>query len=348
VGALFGANPDPATAGIRARFNSNLGQPGCLTGTPFYLGLDNNHGAAVDLMTVLLHEFGHGLGFLTVTNGTTGAQLAGFPAAFDHFLFDNTIGLNWVSMTDAQRAASAINPRKLAWNGANVTAAVPTVLAAGTPELTATAPSTIAGTYLVGAASFGPPLSTAGTFGEVMPVVDQPDGTGLACTALNTANSMAVNGRIALIDRGTCGFNVKVGNAQAAGAIGVIIADNVAGSPPPGLGGTDPTITIPSVRITQADGATFKTALRTRSRLHSGVFVNMDLNPAVFSGADPSGRALLFTPNPFQGGSSVSHWDTSAFPNLLMEPAINGDLTHSVITPQDLTFLTLKDLGWNP
>src|SRR5215468_3081861 len=50
--AIFGANLDPATAGIRARFNSNLGQAGCLTGTPFYLGLDNNHGAAVDLLTV--------------------------------------------------------------------------------------------------------------------------------------------------------------------------------------------------------------------------------------------------------------------------------------------------------
>lgn len=346
--AIFGSNLDPATAGIRARFNSNLGQAGCLTGTPFYLGLDNNHGAAIDLVTVLLHEFGHGLGFLTVTNGTTGAFLAGFPAAFDHFLFDNTIGLDWVSMSNTQRAASSINPRKLAWTGPNVTAAVPSVLQAGTPELTATAPSSIAGTYLVGAASFGPPLTSTGTFGEVMPVVDQPDGTGLACTPLNTLNSAAVNGKIALVDRGVCGFNIKVGNAQAAGAIGVIVVDNVAGSPPPGLGGTDPTITIPAVRITLDDGTTFKNALRTRSRLHSGVFVNMDLNLAVFSGADPSGRPLLFTPNPFQGGSSVSHWDTSAFPNLLMEPAINGDLTHSVLSPQDLTFLTLKDLGWNP
>jgi hypothetical protein len=29
-----------------------------------------------------------------------------------------------------------------------------------------------------------------------------------------------------------------------------------------------------------------------------------------------------------------------------MEPAINGDLTHSVIPPQDLTFRLLQDLGW--
>lgn len=51
--------------------------------------------------------------------------------------------------------------------------------------------------------------------------------------------------------------------------------------------------------------------------------------------------------NPFQCGSSVSHFDTSAFPNQLMEPAINGDLTHEVTIPNDLTFQLFKDIGWN-
>jgi PA domain len=340
--AIFGANLDPATAGIRARFNSNLGQAGCLTGTPFYLGLDNNHGTAVDLVTVLLHEFGHGLGFSTVTNAQTGAYLAGFPGAYDHFLFDDTLSLDWTQMTSAQRATSSLNTRKLSWDGPNVTALVPTVLQAGTPELTATAPSTIAGTYLVGTASFGPSLTSPGLFGEVMPVVDQPDGTGLACNPLNASNTAAVSGKVALVDRGVCSFNIKAQVVQAAGAVAMIVVDNVAGSPPPGLGGTDPTIPIPSIRITLADGA------KTRSRGHSGVLVVMDTNPAVYAGADPAGRALVFTPNPFQSGSSVSHWDTIATPNLLMEPAINGDLTHSVTSPQDLTFALLKDIGWNP
>jgi hypothetical protein len=30
-----------------------------------------------------------------------------------------------------------------------------------------------------------------------------------------------------------------------------------------------------------------------------------------------------------------------------MEPAINGDLTHEVTVPKDLTFELLKDIGWN-
>jgi hypothetical protein len=346
--ARFGSDLDTTSAEIRARFNSNLGQTGCLTGSPFYLGLDNNHGTNIDLLTVLLHEFGHGLGFSTVTNAQTGAYLSGFPSAFDQFLFDNTQGLAWTAMTNAQRAQSSINPRQLAWTGANVTAGVPIALQPGTARLRGLAPATVAGTYLVGTASFGPPLNPGGLSGELMPVVDQPDGTGLACNPFNAANTLAVNGKIALIDRGVCSFNIKAENAQAAGAIGVIIVDNVAGSPPPGLGGTDPTVTIPSIRITLSDGAIFKSALRFRSRNRSGVMVKMELDMNTFAGADASGRALLFTPNPFQSGSSVSHWDTIATPNLLMEPAINGDLTHSVNLPQDLTFALLKDIGWNP
>jgi hypothetical protein len=54
----------------------------------------------------------------------------------------------------------------------------------------------------------------------------------------------------------------------------------------------------------------------------------------------------MYAPNPNQPGSSVSHYDTSAIPNLLMEPAINADLTHEVKPPRDLTFPLLKDIGW--
>ena len=343
--ALVGVNLDPATNEIRARFNSNLGQPGCLTGVPFYLGLDNNHGTAIDLFTVLLHEFGHGLNFQTFTNGSTGAYLVGFPSVFDHFLFDQTANKGWVQMTNAERAASAINPRKLSWIGANVTNAVPSVLTAGTPELEVSAPASVAGLYLVGAAAFGPQLSSGPFGGELMPVVDT-SAAGPGCNPLSSANAAAVSGKVALIDRGVCGFTVKVKNAQDAGAVAVLIGDNVAGSPPAGLGGADPTITIPSVRITLADSNTLKAQLRYRSRTHSGVFVSLQVDNSVFAGADSANRVLLYTPNPFQGGSSVSHWDTSAFRNLLMEPAINGDLTHSLEPPADLTLPLLRDLGW--
>jgi len=345
---LTGVDEDPTTAQIRARFNVNLGQPGCLTGTFFYLGLDNNHGANVDLVTVLTHEFGHGLGFQTFTNGNTGAQFLGLPSIWDHYLLGSQTGLLWKDMTDAQRAASALTGNRLVWIGAAVTSALPGVLQLGTPGLGISGPAAGAATgdYLVGTASFGPALSAVPVIGQVMPVVDQANGTGLACNPLSALNALAVKNNIGLVDRGTCTFNVKVKNLQDAGAIAVLVADNVAGSPPPGLGGADATITIPAVRITLADATTIKAQLTHRSRTTSGVIGRLGVNTSQYAGADALGRALMYAPNPYQSGSSVSHWDISAFPNQLMEPAINSDLTHQVTPPQDLTFRLLQDIGW--
>jgi len=347
---LNGTDLDPATADINANFNVNLGQAGCLTGTFFYLGLDNLHGANIDLVTVLTHEFAHGLGFQTFTSGSTGAQLAGFPSSWDDFLFDTTTALTWTAMTAAQRVTSAINTQKLVWTGANTVAAVPGVLQLGLPLLGVSAPAPVAGNYIVGTAAFGPAVSSPGVTGEVAQVLDTAGNLGLACTALSALNAASVAGKIALVDRGTCTFKTKTLNAQLAGATAVIIANNAAGSPPPGLG-DDATIvtpiTIPTVSITQADGVTLKASLATRSRMHSGMTANVGLNLSFRAGADSSNRPFMYTPNPFQSGSSVSHWDTSAFPNQLMEPAINADLTHEVTPPNDLTFPLLKDIGWN-
>ena len=198
--ALAGSDQDSTTADISANFNINLGNTGCLTGIHFYLGLDSNHGNNVDLVTVLTHEFAHGLGFLTFTNGQTGALLSGSPSIWDDFLLDNTTNKTWTLMTNAERQASALNTGHLVWNGGNVTSAIPQVL--------------------------------------------QPHGSS-------------------------------------------------------------------------------------------------------FTGADSTGRGLMYAPNRYQPGSSTSHWDTSMFPNQLMEPAINSDLTHEVTPPQDLTFPLLKDIGWS-
>jgi hypothetical protein len=344
--ALAGTDLDPDNPQIAARFNSDLGKPTCLAGTFWYLGLDTAHGTDIDLVTVLLHEFAHGLGFSTVTNGSTGAYLAGLPSVFDHFLLDTSSNELWDQMTNGERVASALNWPKLVWNGGNVTANS-NILSWGLPQLVITAPASAAAKYPVGTATFGPPLLSPGVSAEVMPAVDTAGNLSLACNPLSAANAAAVNGKIALLDRGTCNFTVKVKNAQNAGAVGVVIADNAPGSPPSGLGGADPTITIPAVRVRQADGVTLKNALRYRSRLHSGVFATIGIDTSVQAGADPFGRVLMFAPNPYQSGASVSHYDTSAFPNLLMEPNINGDLTHNVDPPSDLTLPLLEDIGWN-
>ena len=344
---------NPGQADIRARFNVNLGTTACPAAFFWYLGLDNNHGAGLDLVTVLLHEFGHGLGFQTFTSGASGAQISdgttpsGYPAIWDHFLLDTTTGLHWKDMTNAQRVTSAINTRRLVWDGAGVTAAAPGVLAPGVPLLKVSGPAAGAATgqYIVGRAAFGAALSSPGVSGDIMPVTVN-SVTGDACAPLSATEKLAVNGNIALINRGVCGFVIKVKNAQDAGAKAVIIADNAAGSPPPDLGGADATITIPSVRVTLADGNLIRSALTKRSRNKSGVIGNLLIDGSQLNGADAFGRAQLYTPNPFIQGSSVSHFDVGAFPNVLMEPSINADLSHSVVTPQDLTYTLLQEIGW--
>ncbi len=340
TGSITGADPNTSQPEINASFNVNLGQAGCLTGTPFYLGLDNNHGSAVDLITVLTHELGHGLGFQTFTNAGTGAPASGFFSAYDHFLMDLTSGKSWLQMTDAERVASALNTHKLAWNGPQVSTDLPGVLAFGIPILKITAPAAIAGKYDVGTAAFGPSLTAAGVSGSLLLA---NDGVGTVTDGCDSFAAGFFTGKIALIDRGTCNFKVKALNAQNAGAVAVVIVNNVADNPAPNMA-DDATITtaitIPTISVIQSDGNLIK------AQLGSGVTGTVQRDNTVRAGADAFGKALLFTPNPFQSGSSVSHWDTIAFPNQLMEPTINGDLTHNVTPPSDLTFSELRDIGW--
>ena len=325
AGSDLSASPE-----INAQFNVNLGNTGCLDGTPFYLGLDNNHGSAVDLVTVLMHEFAHGLGFQTFTSTSSGTQNQGFPSVYDRFLLDDTSGKTWIQMTDTERQASAINTNNLVWNGTQTRTDAAGVL--GTPRLRVNAPASIAGNYTVGTADFGPHVTSSGTTGGVTYATPN-DG----CSAIT--NAAAMSGRIALIDRGNCNFVVKTKNAQNAGAVGVIIANNVS----PGviqMGGGDATITIPSLMISLADGTTLKGQLGSLN-------ATMLLDNATLGGADGQGRPLMYAPNPIQSGSSVSHWDTSEFPNQLMEPNISGDLGHTVAFPFDLTGSQLRDVGWS-
>ncbi len=268
--ALSGVDQNPMAADITTTFNANLGQVGCLTGTFFYLGLDNQHGNDIDLVGVATHEFAHGLGFTTTTNASTGVQCCSsnlLPSIFDDFLLDISTGKSWTTMSNTERAASAVDPQKLVWTGANVLAAVPEVLQLGAPYLTVASPAAAAGRYVVGQASFGAPLGSPGVTGQIAQVVDSPGNIGLACAPLSAGNAAAVLGRIALVDRGSCNFVDKADNAQAAGAIALVIVDNVQEWPPvaPEAPAADPTLTIPVVSVTLGDGATLRRrSLRSR------------------------------------------------------------------------------------
>ena len=123
---LSGADRNGTTAEINATFNSDI-DTGCLgSGTRFYYGLDNTTPSnTVNLLVVLLHEMGHGLGFQSFVNGATG-QYAGsdtqgrFADVFTRLMYDRTTGKNWSQMTDAERVTSSTNAGNVLFDGANV------------------------------------------------------------------------------------------------------------------------------------------------------------------------------------------------------------------------------------
>jgi hypothetical protein len=184
------------------------------------------------------------------------------------------------------------------------------------------APPRIAGVYDGGHATFGATLTTSGVTAGVVLANDGSGTASDACTAL--INGAAMNGKIALVDAGNCTSVTKATRVQAAGAVGMIVVSNVAGSPPD-LTGTAPAITIPLTSVSQA------------------VVATIGIDNTRLAGADDSGRLRLYAPNPLQGGSSISHFDVVAFPNLLMEPVINSDLSGV-----DLTRYAFEDIGWLP
>ena len=345
---------------IKTQFNVNLGKPGCLDGTFFYLGLDGNAGTNTNFVSTLLHELGHGLGFSVLSVQTsTGFRLnpagtafvasGGLPSIWEGFMYDNFFNKTWLTMSNAERQASAVNPLKLAWLGPQAVAAAAATLGAVPALAVATPVPGVAGYYDYNTASFGPLPVNPGAFGTLA-VIPAAAANPLGCNPFDAATADAVRGKVVLIDRGTCGFAVKTKNAQNAGAFGVIIVNNAAGAAP-GLGGTDPTITIPTVSVSQAQGAVLKQAVAdavkfgTRARA-GAVVASFGSDTSRRAGMDPAGRPLLYTPNPLIPGSSVSHWDVSAFPNLLMEPNISADLTTLLVPPKDITVPLLKDLGW--
>ena len=337
---LAGSEIDSSGSAIKARFNSDLGLPapagdsklGCLTGTSFYLGLDSNPGNNINLLSVVLHEFGHGLGFQSFAN-SSGTFQGGRPGIFDTFLLDTTSGKTWDQMVDTDRASSAINTGNLRWNGSNAAVYANAYMNYYT-GITVSAPAAAAGGYSYGAADFGPPLANVQFSTQIVAAQDPADTAGPvttdACSAITNASALA--GKIALIDRGSCTFIIKVKNAQNAGALAAIIANNTTGLV--GMAGVDSTITIPSLLISQADGA------KLRANLPATASIGQDMTK--YAGADSTGRLLMYAPNPYESGSSVSHWDTSASPNLLMEPNVSSDLNSNV----DATLPAFRDIGW--
>ena len=107
------------------------------------------------------------------------------------------------------------------------------------------------------------------------------------------------------------------------------------------MGGTSDEVRIPSVGVTQAAGEIMKAELLLDE---DDVDVRLFLDRRKRAGADDWGRVRLYAPDPVRLGSSISHWDVTATPNLLMEPSITDSLNAAETV--DLSPALLQDIGW--
>ena len=147
----------------------------------------------------------------------------------------------------------------------------PDNLAIGWAQATGAPPAPISGSS---------PMARTGTSASTADACNAPLGTPPA--------SGSLLGKVALIRRGGCGFYEKAFNAMNAGAIGIVIYNNVPGiqtitvAPVPP---TAPPITIPTVSVSQADGNLID------SRLASGP-VTMTWTNQVISTPNATGNVI--------------------------------------------------------
>ena len=331
----------PFNDDIVANFNGNVGKPGCIEGPGWYYGLDNNAPVGqIDFLDTFMHEVAHGLGFSNFVTEATGARPENLPDVYSANTFDltfrefwNTTAFEPTNQTTLFLRISATNTGNVVWAGPAVKANAAKILG---PYQGLRTTGTLSREIEFGTAGFGP-AATATNFGGQVALASDGNTAGGAGTTTDGCEPITsdVAGMIAILDRGLCTFVVKVKNAQNAGAKGVIIANSLnrgAFSP----GGSDPTITIPSIGISTADGNAIKAAL-------PGVFVEFFTDPSRQAGTR-EGLVRLYAPSVVEPGSSISHFDTVASPNLLMEPFINSDLRSA--SNLDLTPALMQDIGW--
>lgn len=214
-------------------------------GTSWYYGLDDNASAAqVAFLPVALHEMAHGLGFVGLTNLTTGEFFFNRPDILATMTFDNQRNKTWDEISKGARRKSAVRDGEVAFTGAK-TKRNGQPLLRGAHVIQISDPVSLEGTHIVGRAFFGPALDEDGLTDDLALVDDGTAAPTLGCAPL--VNGAEIAGNFAVVRRGECFFTEKVQAAQDAGALGVVVVNNVDG-PPIDMAGDTGSIRIPKIQ----------------------------------------------------------------------------------------------------
>jgi len=318
--ALSGRNVIGTRAAIFTRFNAELGTVRCKGFDGWDFSLDENGNT---LLSTLMHELGHGLGFASSLNPELGTFTEG-PQAFDYQVWDVTgTPQSWLTSGPEARKTLAITPNGTVLSGPAIQRDTPRFLGFA-PVLELHLNGADAGVldYVPGAFS-----GTLEGSGELK-LADPAD----ACKTLAPGS---LHGKYALIHRGDCLFVEKAARAIDAGAIGLVVSNNVPGYIQ--MAPSKPALDVPAILISQDDGQ------RIENTLPGGVASMQFVLGKTRSNANDTG-VFLYTPPALEPGSSVSHYNTGSYPNaLLMQPTSAA----STVLNLDLTPAAMSDMGWS-
>lgn len=331
---LAGFDLDPMEPDLTALLNPRVDDDDCLG----RLGWDysmSGQGGEAGLVSTVLHELAHGLGFASLVDELTGSAGGGL-SIFDAFLLDRGTGLTWDVMTNEQRQHSVSSPYDLVWLGERVTAAAPDVLARGAPSLLLSDGEEITA---LAEPSFPPFLGASESSGELLAL-----GAAEACEG---DDSLA--GTLVLLSDGAgcADLLTQIGAVARRGAEAALTRSLYAGAPPWGTVSNLVRADIPSLALTHEQ---FDALVE---RLSAGPLSGTLRTDGSLLGTDAEGRVRLSATDPVQPGSSGSHWDASVRRGqasdqdpvgLLMEPAAAGRFDSDV---SDLSVQLLQDIGWD-
>ena len=220
-----------------------------------------------------------------------------------------------------------------------------------------TDPAPVAATYTFTypTSGWGFDMNTVFVHDTMIVVRDFTVADSLGCdTANGLANAGDVAGKIAVVYRLDCEFGVKALNAQNAGAVGVIIINNVSGAPViPGAGGVGSQITIPAIMISDIDGALLRPYIDAGNSLamignKTGVFAN-DLGafaPDIVlpnSWAIPSGIATNAAAFEIPVGAWVTNYGQNSQSNVTLNATVT--LGANVLYNQTSAATTINNTG---
>jgi hypothetical protein len=323
---IAGVDLSPGRSDIFMEFNSSV-DGACGAGSGWYYGFEPTAHEGSDFIEIALHELAHGLGFSSLIDERTGQpEMPGTIDPYSAHVFDLDLQQDWSQLTEKQRVSSAVKPRRVVWNGPEVQRASARFLSpTGASLHLSPAVAELSGVVTKLAGSMAPSVT-----GPLV-LTEPADACGDLVSPLA--------GAIALVQPG-CSPREVADRALRAGAVGVLMTTPLASSAASyGELPSDAQWSLPVLLVTAADAARLTRALGA-----GPVSATLADGSLQRRGTDEQGRPFLYTPASLENGSSVSHFDTSASPQLLMEPNYRGTSTHEV----DLTLAVLRDIGWTP